>query len=74
MNVEKLRYWKQSFQESRWDFSNFPLGKKKASMKKIIGFIVVVLVVILLVFLMKNGWNMQEATQDIMGLFGSGKK
>jgi len=27
MNVEKLRYWKRSFQESCWDFSNFPLGK-----------------------------------------------
>ncbi len=29
MNVKKLRYWKQGFQESRWDFLNFPLGKRR---------------------------------------------
>jgi Mg-chelatase subunit ChlD len=27
MNVKKQGYWKQIFQESRWDFLNFPLGK-----------------------------------------------
>jgi len=43
------------------------------NMKKILGFIVVVILVILVVFLMKNGWNMQAAAQDILGLFG-GKK
>lgn len=46
---------------------------KKAKIR-IISFIIVVLVVILLIFLIKNGWNMQAAAQDILGLFGGGKK
>ena len=50
-------------------FLNFPLGDKKASIQRIIGFLVVVLVVILLVFLIKNGWSMGAAAQDIMGMF-----
>jgi len=41
---------------------------------RIISFIVVVLVVILLIFLIKNGWSIQAAAQDMMGMFGGGKK
>jgi hypothetical protein len=34
MNVEKPCYWKQAFQESLWDFSNFPLGNVKKVYQK----------------------------------------
>ena len=47
---------------------------KKARMQRVIVFIIVILIIILFVFLVKNGWNMQAAAQDIMGLFGAGKK
>lgn len=46
---------------------------KKARFPRIFSFIIVVLIVILLIFLIKNGWDMQAATQDILGLFGAGK-
>jgi hypothetical protein len=46
---------------------------KKARIR-IISFIIVVLVVILLVFLIKNGWDMGAAAQDIMSLFGAGNE
>lgn len=41
MNVKKLRYWKQGFQESLWDFFNFPLGKSKI----LLGIVVLVFLV-----------------------------
>ena len=47
---------------------------KKGRISGVITFIIVVLVVILLVFLVKNGWDMQAAAQDIMGMFGGGAK
>lgn len=45
MNIKKPSYWKQSivpntsckargFQESRWDFLNFPLGKEQIICQK----------------------------------------
>jgi hypothetical protein len=46
---------------------------KKARIR-ILSFIIVVLVVILLIFLIKNGWDMGAAAQDILGLFGAGKE
>lgn len=46
---------------------------KKARIR-IVSFMIVVLVVILLVFLIKNGWDFNAAVQDILGLFGAGKK
>ena len=46
---------------------------KKARIR-IISFIIVVFAVILLVYLIKNGWDMGAAAQDIIGLFGKGKK
>ncbi len=46
---------------------------KKGKISRIISFIIAVLVVILLVFLIKNGWDMQAAAQDILGLFGVNK-
>lgn len=47
---------------------------KKGKISRIISFIIVVLVVILLVFLIKNGWDIQAAAQDILRLFGGGNK
>lgn len=47
---------------------------KKAGVSGIISFIIVVLVVILLIFLIKNGWDIKAAAQDITGLFRVGKK
>lgn len=44
MNVKKLLYWKQSFQESLWDFLNFPLGKRK--MPLLIGIMVLGIILI----------------------------
>jgi len=41
---------------------------KKAKIR-IISFIIVVLVVILLVYLIKNGWDMKAAAQDMLSLF-----
>lgn len=47
---------------------------KKARISGFISFILVVLIVILLIFLVKNGWDMKAAAQDILSLFGVGKK
>lgn len=49
-------------------------GLLKKAKIRIISFIIVVLVVILLVFLIKNNWDIQAAAQDILGMFGGGKK
>ena len=46
---------------------------KKARIK-IFSFLIVVLVIILLVFLIKNGWDMGAAAQDMLSLFGKGKE
>jgi len=47
---------------------------KRARMSGIFAFIIVVLVVILLIYLIKNGWDMKAAAQDILSLFGAAKK
>lgn len=47
---------------------------KKAKLSGFISFILVVLAVILLVYMIKNSWNFQAAVQDILSLFGAGKK
>ena len=47
---------------------------KKARIPKIIGWVIVALIVILLVFLLKNGWDIQAAAQDILSLFGANKQ
>lgn len=47
---------------------------KKSRVSGIISFVIVVLVVILLIFLIKNGWDIKAAAQDILSLFGAGKK
>ncbi len=49
-------------------------SSKKARINGIIAFIIVVLVVILLVFLIKNGWDIQAASKDVLSLLGAGKK
>lgn len=46
---------------------------KKAKIR-IISFIIVVLVVILLIFLIKNGWDIKLAAQDMLSMVGVGKK
>jgi len=46
---------------------------KKAKVR-IVSFIVFALIVILLIFLIKNRWDMKLAAQDILSLFGAGKK
>ncbi|MBU1945902.1 MAG: hypothetical protein KKC54_02945 [Nanoarchaeota archaeon] len=45
---------------------------KKARIPGIVSFIIVVLVVILLVYLIKNGWSIQDAVKDMLSLFGAG--
>ena len=45
---------------------------KKARMPGIISFLLVVLAIILLVYLVKNGWNVQNAVKDMVSLFGAG--
>jgi len=47
---------------------------KKGRISRIIAFIIVVLVVILLIFLIKNGWDMGAAAQDMLSIFGNNKK
>ncbi|MEA2036473.1 MAG: hypothetical protein U9O94_03130 [Nanoarchaeota archaeon] len=47
---------------------------KKARVSGIFSFLIVVLIIILLVFLIKNGWDMQAAAQDMLSLFGASKK
>lgn len=50
------------------------MGFLKKARIRILSFIIVVLVVILLIFLIKNGWDIKAAAQDILNLFGAGKK
>lgn len=45
---------------------------KKAKMPGIASLIIVVIAVILLVYLIKNGWSIQDAVKDMLSLFGSG--
>ena len=45
---------------------------KKAKIPGIVSLIIIVLVVILLVYLVKNGWSIQEAVKDMLSLFGAG--
>lgn len=58
----------------RFEKPCFPKLLKKARISGFISFILVVLVVILLIFLIRNGWDIKLAAQDILGLFGAGKK
>lgn len=46
---------------------------KKAKIR-IFSFIIVVLIVILLIFLIKNGWDMKAAAQDMLSMVGAGRK
>ncbi len=50
------------------------VAKKARMIKGFISFILAALAVILLIFLIKNGWDMEAAAQDILGLFGAGNK
>jgi uncharacterized integral membrane protein len=47
---------------------------KKAKLPKVIVFAIALLVIILLIFLIKNGWDVPLAVQNILELFGKGKK
>jgi hypothetical protein len=47
---------------------------KKAKLPRIFSFIIVVLAVILLIYLIKNGWDMKAAAQDMLSVVGMGKK
>lgn len=47
---------------------------KKARISGFLSFIIVVVIVILLIFLIKNGWDMKAAAQDMLSIVGVGKK
>ena len=45
---------------------------KKAKLPRIFSFIIVVLVVILIIFLIRNGWDISAAAQDMLSMVGMG--